>query len=316
MLFPGVLTVFEAVADPRTATPAIATASVLCTYLAMHLLRRSLPADSSPRALGLLLFVAIAIGSNLPDFALMRFTAQSPDASLAFLLSHDLIAPLYDAAVAYLLLLERNVAATRQQLSATQRRFEETRQRYIQRNWILRRDWSYLLHGRVQSALAASLVRLELPNLSDETLVDAIAADLVRARDAIAAGPTDEVDLFARLDELDALWQGICDISVEVDPEVRGVVTTQPTLQFALNEILTEAVSNAVRHGDASSLRIHLTQAQGNAINLQVMNDGFAPTVADEASLGSTMMDELTLTWSLAHDVERAETMLTAVVPY
>jgi anti-sigma regulatory factor (Ser/Thr protein kinase) len=84
---------------------------------------------------------------------------------------------------------------------------------------------------------------------------------------------------------------------------------------MCLNEILKEAVSNAVRHGDATAVDVQIVLTQ-NEIELQVLNDGRPAISTSRKGLGSTMFDDLTISWQLARDYDADKTVLSARLPF
>jgi two-component sensor histidine kinase len=113
-----------------------------------------------------------------------------------------------------------------------------------------------------------------------------------------------------------ATWQGVCDVQVDIDSEVKKVVAKDLRLSMCINEILKEAVSNAVRHGDAQTVQISLKLADDGVIDLIIANDGKAPRIGVRKGLGSNLLDELTVSWSLSFDSATDRTILVARLPF
>ena len=170
--------------------------------------------------------------------------------------------------------------------------------------WVIRRDWAYLLHGRVQSALTAALARVgDAKSVTAET-IKLVHKDIERARQALFEGIGGPFDLEASLAEIAESWQGICELNLKFEPSAIKSVHEDIGLARSINEILREAISNAVRHGDAGNVVVALTQ-NGGVLNLKVTNDGGPVTEWSRSSLGSEMLDELTLDWSLSNQGKR-----------
>jgi signal transduction histidine kinase len=170
--------------------------------------------------------------------------------------------------------------------------------------WVIRRDWAYLLHGRVQSALTAALARVgDAKSVTAET-IKLVHKDIERARQALFEGIGGPFDLEASLAEIAESWQGICELNLKFEPSAIKSVHEDIGLARSINEILREAISNAVRHGDAGNVVVALTQ-NGGVLNLKVTNDGGPVTDWSRSNLGSEMLDELTLDWSLSNQGKR-----------
>lgn len=127
-------------------------------------------------------------------------------------------------------------------------------------------------------------------------------------------------DFFKRLGpaikEIVATWQGVCDVEVQVDSASKKLVSKDPRLSMCVNEILKEAVSNAVRHGDARNAQASLKVADEGVLDLTITNDGSAPRIGGRKGIGSKLLDELTVDWSLGFDSATAQTILTARLPF
>jgi signal transduction histidine kinase len=186
---------------------------------------------------------------------------------------------------------------------------------FEQQLWVARRNWSLIIHGTVQASLTAALTRLNAADADKKTLTLA-KKDLDRAIAALSTPPSLDVKFTPALKEIVATWQGVCDIQVDIDSAVKKVVSKDPRLSMCVNEILKEAISNAVRHGDARTAQASLKLADEGVIDLTVANDGKAPRIGVRKGLGSNLLDELTVGWSLDFDSATDQTILTARLPF
>ena len=235
---------------------------------------------------------AALYGSTLSFLSLIVFL------TLALLDSFD-----YGSRAYRELLIEQNL-----ELSAEITLFE-------QQVWAARKSWSLIVHGTVQAALTAALTRLNAADANQKTL-DLAKKDLERAIAALTKPPTSEPKLAQSIKELIATWQGVCDVEFEVSPELKKIIAKDARLSMCVNEIVKEAVSNAVRHGDAQNATISLTAFSSALIQLEVINDGFHPTSRMRKGLGAAMLDELTVDWQLSVDKNRDQTVLLAHLPF
>jgi signal transduction histidine kinase len=186
---------------------------------------------------------------------------------------------------------------------------------FEQQLWVARRNWSLVIHGTVQASLTAALTRLNAADADKKTLALA-KKDLDRAIAALSAPPILDVKFSPAIKEIVATWQGVCEIDIEIEPAVKKIVTKDPRLSMCVNEILKEAVSNAVRHGDARTAQVSLNLADEGVLNLRVTNDGYAPRIGGRKGLGSNLLDELTVDWALSFDSATDQTILTARLPF
>ncbi len=186
---------------------------------------------------------------------------------------------------------------------------------FDQQLWVARRNWSLVIHGTVQASLTAALTRLNAPDADKKTL-DLAKKDLDRAIAALSSPPTLEVKFDPAIKEVVSTWQGVCDIDIEIAPNIKKFVAKDSRLSMCVNEIVKEAISNAVRHGDARTAQVSMKLAEDGVINLTVVNDGHAPRIGVRKGLGGALLDELTVDWSLDFDSATDQTILTARLPF
>lgn len=139
-----------------------------------------------------------------------------------------------------------------------------------ERNAITNEIASYM-HGTVQASLSASIMRLSQA-LSSGNQQEAVAA-FNHAREALELPEEYNFELKSttlteHLDSLKANWAGLIDINSQVDGDELNPAETR-----ILQTISTEAINNAVRHGDADkvSLNIHVTP---EVITIDALNNG------------------------------------------
>lgn len=186
---------------------------------------------------------------------------------------------------------------------------------FDQQLWVARRNWSLVIHGTVQASLTAALTRLNAPDADKKTL-DLAKKDLDRAIAALSSPPTLEVKFDPAIKEIISTWQGVCDIDIDIQANIKKVVSKDSRLSMCVNEIVKEAISNAVRHGDARTAQVSMKLAEDGVINLTVANDGYAPRIGVRKGLGGALLDELTVDWSLDFDSATDQTILTARLPF
>lgn len=186
---------------------------------------------------------------------------------------------------------------------------------FEQQVWAARKRWSLIIHGTVQSALTAALTRLNAPD-ANKKMLDQAKKDLDRAIAALTNPPTGELKFAAAIKELIETWQGVCDVKIEANVRLKKILANDTPLCMCLNEILKEAISNAVRHGDASKANIKLTETKTGIVEVIVSNDGTRPVANKRKGLGSSMLDELTLDWQLTFDPNGYQTVLIAHLPF
>lgn len=185
---------------------------------------------------------------------------------------------------------------------------------FEQQLWAARKNWSIIIHGTVQASLTAALTRLNAHEVDTKT-IGLVKKDLDRAIAALSKPPESNIKFAPAVKELVSTWQGVCDIDVAVTPTVKSLISRDTRLTMCVNEILKEAVSNAVRHGDARQAWVSIGTPTDGVLELAVANDGLAPK-GSRRGLGSGMLDELTVDWSLGFDKVTNRTILRARLPF
>jgi hypothetical protein len=188
--------------------------------------------------------------------------------------------------------LEARITAENQELSKEQAVFE-------QRLWVFRRSWLFMLHGTVQAALTAALTRLQTFTDNDPYQASLIRADLERAEKALRTVPNTDVDFSAAVEELKSAWKGVCAVFVDVDMRAERALQLNSGTAYCVNEIVKEAVGNAVRHGGATGVQVTISRIEDDVLDIRIQNDGKAVPKNFKKGIGSRMLDDITLEWRL-----------------
>lgn len=175
--------------------------------------------------------------------------------------------------------------------------------RLHQQEWYQSKALSRALHGPMQSAATAAALRLDAAARSGadtSTVIADVRRELQREIDVLGETHTPPMDIDRLLDRLIGTWTGVCEIDVVVGDGTRDVLAKDAVLRSTVLEILTEAVSNAVRHGRASELHLSLRCDTDTTLEIDVTNNGSPASQPNEAGLGSRLLDACTLSWSLS----------------
>lgn len=167
--------------------------------------------------------------------------------------------------------------------------------------WREHRRLALTVHGPIQSALVAAAIAMSREDFSVGQ-VPSLAAALDQAMAHIdrTAGPQPPVASAVR--NLTTLWVDSASITFTGDREALDVIDTDDALRTVVVEILREGVSNAIRHGAADHVHITIGLDTAGAISIVIDDDGDGPPLAQIPGLGSAMLDEIALDWSLARE--------------
>lgn len=264
---------------------------------------------------------------GIPALLVMAILAPLPTYVVAIIFYPDTqLAAVYGSSLVYLSVIVATIFALLASFDYQARSYRErlTEQNeelaleaalFEQQLWVARRNWSLVIHGTVQASLTAALTRLNSTDADKQTLTFA-KKDLDRAIAALSTTPNLQVKFEPAVKEIISTWQGVCDIQLQIDAPVKRLVSKDPRLSMCVNEILKEAISNAVRHGDARSAQVFIGLSDDGILELTVANDGHAPSALGLRGLGSSLLEELTLSWSLAVDETTQLTKLHARLPF
>lgn len=186
---------------------------------------------------------------------------------------------------------------------------------FEQQMWIARRNWSFVVHGTVQAALTAAITRLSAAENLEQYQIDLVKQDLARAAEALSKTPEPDVDLQEALANLATTWRGICEIKFEFSERATRSLQRDANARMCVNEICKEAVSNAVRHGEAKNVTISIDRSVDELLIIEAADDGRGFWGSANPGVGSRMFDDLTVEWSIMNNRARGRTILEAKLP-
>jgi nitrate/nitrite-specific signal transduction histidine kinase len=146
-------------------------------------------------------------------------------------------------------------------------------------------------------------------------VLNRVAEDLERARQALTAPPVRTIDLPDSIAQLKATWRGICDIRTNISDRASRALRSNNDACLCVNEIIKEAVSNAVRHGEARIVNIAIDRHDDFSLEIQVSNDGVPLLAQKQLGVGSRLIEELTTDWSIASSKATGLTVFKANLP-
>ena len=170
---------------------------------------------------------------------------------------------------------------------------------FAQKLWVFRKRWLLVLHGSVQSALTAALSRLQNSKELSPVLVELVKQDLSRAEVAVNSDLSENLVLTEGLIELQEVWSGICNVQFQVSSRAQRAIERNPDSAFCVNEIAKEAISNAVRHGEATEATVFIDRTEDDILRVEITNNGNPPETGRSKGIGSEMLDEVCISWNL-----------------
>jgi signal transduction histidine kinase len=158
--------------------------------------------------------------------------------------------------------------------------------------WWQRQRLARALHGPVQGAITAAAARLRDGADSDADVMASLRHALHKALtlDHQPKPFAEGVDLVR------ANWEGLCEVTlVNLCDDIDRLDCDDAACEIAI-DIVTEAVSNAVRHGKAQHVTVEAS-CESDRIRLRVIDDGGA-TEQSRPGLGTRLLDDCALDWS------------------
>lgn len=266
------------------------------------------------RGTALVLLLVIALISSVPD--IIALLPNVTNFNSAALYSMVALTPAFImVAVANVLVLDRARHEAEAQMQKDTEALARETALFEQQMWLAKRNWSFVIHGTVQAALTAAITRLSSTDELEPYQMNLVVQDLDRAREALTKTPTIEVDLAAALSAVVSTWQGICAISVQISPRAQRALDRDVNARMCVNEIVKETISNAVRHGEAKRVWVEVDRSVDELLHISVRNDGRPVTGELEHGVGTRMLDDLTLDWSLVNNRARGTVDFEANLP-
>lgn len=271
-------------------------------YLILLLFKFLIPKHKTfNRAQSINLIAVIALASGAPY--LLTIANRITDWHTVLLYSMVLLTPfLILLGMANAMVMDRaRDEAERQMQNDTNELARETAL-FEQQMWLAKRSWTFVVHGTVQAALTAAITRLSSAEELEPYQLNLVLQDLDRARDALTKTPNIEVDLVAALNAVASTWDGLCKVTWTISERAKRALDRDVNARMCVNEIVKETVSNAVRHGEAREAKIEIDRIADSMLHISVRNNGRLVSGDLDHGVGTRMLDDLTLNWSLTNN--------------
>jgi hypothetical protein len=188
------------------------------------------------------------------------------------------------------------------------------------RERLVRQRLAFVIHGSLQGTLHAAALKINEAPAVEPVLVEGIRGDLAATLAQLESRKPSGESTRTRqtIDEISIVWDGSRTVSARLNPATDLALAEDPDADEAVAEVVREAVNNAFRHGNAGGVRIEVEVKAGPSsgeplrVVISVRDDGSAHQGAVTSGLGSTLLDEICVSW----DRESGEegTLLRAVV--
>lgn len=180
--------------------------------------------------------------------------------------------------------------------------------------WLNRRRLARALHGSVQANLQSAAIRLVRGSQTGDVNLAALTEQMTQSLDVALAEKAEQPGLISSLESLKEFWSGACDLTISSSPNFLSRIETDERASECLYELISEAVSNAVKHAGADEVDVQITQTDED-MKVEIRNSLGGGVVRDKenpAGLGSRIYDAITEAWSL--DFEDGDAVLKATL--
>lgn len=296
-------------------TIALVLSMLVLSYLANRVLTAILPRVTVRAAIVLILTATLAVG-YVSAAVSTWFLPPTGDRTMFIALGGAFIAGVILLMSLMSAVLRQQRASEQELLFVTQHlRRDLVRSRQV--DWLQRKALSQAIHGPVQSAVTSAALRLDAAVRGNEPidgLITQIRRNLREVIDVLDPGDVSAPSFDEALQRISGTWDGVCSVTCAIAPAVRNALDVDPIARVSVIDLLTEAVSNAVRHGEAKNVHLAATLTEDGCITVRIHDDGKSlPDAPALRGLGTVLLEECTLEWSRA--VTPAGCVLTMVLP-
>lgn len=171
--------------------------------------------------------------------------------------------------------------------------------------WQRHGSLSLALHGPAQTAILSTSLSLQA-ELGDaqngkpdvQSLARTLRIAVMRAIDKRDAA----IDVERALGEVAALWAGLSVIHGHCDPAALTTLRGDQLCSDATVSVMHEIVSNAIRHGGATDVRINIDLPSADSIAVIVTDDGVTPATTGTPGVGTRQLEACAIEWSTVRD--------------
>lgn len=272
------------------------------------------PPQRAIAVVGSWLGVTALVGVAL--LAVFRGMGVEPDSWLSTTSANG---PAYTVvAIVVMALTTMVVAAMEGSIAAQQQRSEQAlRQAALTAEWAKarlrqraageRKRFGEILHGGVQARIvAAALVVEQQPPAQAARTIEGLADSIHEALGSEAESPWED-----DLSDMSEVWNLAITLTFDISDEARAALDHDPLAARGLVSVVGEAITNAVRHGDADTVRVVVASEPGY-LDVTVIDDGVLDNGSGEAGMGTRLYDVHFADWSL---MRPSGTVLTGRIP-
>ena len=174
--------------------------------------------------------------------------------------------------------------------------------RLRQQIWLRQRNLALELHGSIQSKLTALSKTISKMGAGDSEKITGLIVEIRESLNRLDQSDYLDGSSFERLvDDLKVLWEGTLKIEINTGRKASSLLEKDEGIARCVFEVLREAVTNAVKHGEASLVRMQVNASE-LGVQLEIWNNGTPIADLGEAA-GMKLLEQLRA-W---HELENVE---------
>ena len=177
---------------------------------------------------------------------------------------------------------------------------------------VINHKWAVHIHGKIQTRLSTTVLALRQAKAShdDETILRVLRSLQSILQEPSASFNQIRKDIESEVNSRLKPWDGLLESDLILDPQV---VQSRDIPTQVIGEVIEEIISNSVRHGAATEIRIEIRRTVNRKILIRVEDNASNPppglgvrTMGVGTSIFNAASDGR---WSLRRDEKRAKTV-------
>jgi signal transduction histidine kinase len=187
---------------------------------------------------------------------------------------------------------------TTERLKDVNRQLEVISSRLSQELWLNRKRMAALLHGPIQAALYASAMGMAQTNNPTPEYLARVQKDIETSLEQLNnPNRLESETLLSVLNQVKDLWSGSVEVEINIPAELEAAITKEPLTCEATIELTRELVTNSIKHGQASQVKIAFNQIDPTKFSVEVTDNGKALVEGATPGYGTKVLNELSLNW-------------------
>lgn len=266
--------------------------------LGMFFARKVIP--KVPQALQILVLTLILILISIPGATASYIALLGTSSPQFFIVGGIVTFPFYGLVVTFATALFRDLRVKTASLLETTQTLRWAIARANLLAWYNRGVTTRLLHGPVQNAMQAALIKLRT---SDSKIVmeDVMAAlkDRIALAGEGALERTDGSDLVGSFSELSELWKGVAEVEVTISASAQEILRQDTPVAAIAFDVCSEVCSNSIRHGKATLVNIWVDFSD-SLLSVLLEDNGEPSDFKESGGIGRRFLDSCSVSWELS----------------